>query len=248
MARKVLTNADWAQLAPLFPRKGPQAKRRRRLEGILWIHRTGAPWRDLPACFGRPSTVQSCFYRWDDSGLWARLWQRMREALGEDHAALYIDRTSIPAHRHSAGAQPAQSEQAIGVSRGGRGPKVHAVCDALGYPVAVELSGAQESDVTRARTMLEDQQAQRIVADRGYDCDCLRAQTTARGAEPVIPGRKNRTARIEYDKHWYKSRHLVENFFCRIADHRRVATRYEKTARRFLAMVMLSCILVWLKF
>ena len=161
---------------------------------------------------------------------------------------MYIDSTTVAAHRHSAGACPAQSEQAIGTARGGRGTKVHAVCGALGYPMAVELTGAQASDVTHARTMLEDQQAERIVAGRGCGCDRLREQIVVQGAEPVIPGRKNRKVPVEYDKHWYKSRHLVENFFCRIADHRRVATRYEKTASRFLATVLLSCILVWLKF
>ena len=86
-----------------------------------------------------------------------------------------------------------------------------------------------------------------MVADRGYDSDPLRETIKAKGAEPVIPGRKDRKVPVEYDKHCYGSRHVIENFFCRIKDHRRVATRHEKTAAKFAAMVMLSCILVWLQ-
>ena len=67
----------------------------------------------------------------------------MRDTLGENHEALFIDSTFFLAHRHSAGTRPAESEQAIRVPRGGRGTKVHALCDGLGYLVAVELTDAQ---------------------------------------------------------------------------------------------------------
>jgi transposase len=246
MARTVLTNSDWKQLAPLFPKRGPAKQRRRRLEGILWVHRTGAPWRDVPRCFGPWRSVRSCFERWSDSGLWAHIWETLRALLGEDHEALYLDSTSVKAHRHSAGAR-GKGQEAIGRSRGGRGTKLHAVCDGLGYPLAVALTAAQESDVAQAAGLLEGRAAGQVVADRGYDSDPLRETIKARGAEPVIPGRKHRTVPVEFDRHCYGSRHVIENFFCRIKDHRRVATRYEKTARMFGAMVLLSCILVWLQ-
>ena len=246
MARTVLTNADWQQLAPLFPKRGPAQHRRRRLEGILWVHRTGAPWRDVPRCFGRWESVQSCFSRWSKSGLWASVWEVLRQRSGEDHEALYLDSTSVKAHRHSAGAR-GKGEEAIGRARGGRGTKVHAVCDGLGYPLAVALTAAQEHDAPQAAGLLEGQAAGQVVADRGYDSDALRETIKAKGAEPVIPGRKTRKVAVEYDQHCYGSRHGIENFFCRIKDHRRVATRYEKTAAKFAAMVMLSCILVWLQ-
>ncbi len=87
-----------------------------------------------------------------------------------------------------------------------------------------------------------------MVADRGYDSDALRTKIAAQGAEPVIPPRKHRKEERPYDEHFYESRHVIENFFCRIKDHRRVATRYEKTAAHFAAMVMIFCILMWLKF
>ena len=215
----------------------------------LWVHRTGAPWRDVPAKFGKSDSVQSCFKRWSKSGLWARLWERLRLLPGEDREALYLDSTAVKAHRHSAGARKALGPQAIGSSRAGRGTKIHAACDALGYPLALKLSAANESDIAQAEGLLAGQPAERVVADRGYDSDALRAKIAAQGAEPVIPPRKLRKEERPYDEHCcYGSRHVIENFFCRLKDHRRVATRYEKTAAHCAAMVMISCILMWLKF
>jgi transposase len=84
MAREVLNNEQWKQLEPLFPRFGPKKNRRRRLEGILWVHRTGAPWRDVPGKFGKWQSVQSAFERWSKSAVWQRLWKHLRQMLGED--------------------------------------------------------------------------------------------------------------------------------------------------------------------
>lgn len=168
--------------------------------------------------------------------------------LGEDREALYLDSTAVKAHRHSAGARRELGPQAIGSSRGGRGTKIHAACDALGYPVAVKLTAANESDIAQAKGVLEGQAAERVIADRGHDSDALLETIKEQGAEPVIPPRKHRKEERPYDEHCYGSRHVSENFFCRMKDHRRVATRYEKTAAHFAAMVMISCILVWLKF
>ena len=137
------------------------------------MHRTGAPWRDVPRCFGRWESVQSCFSRWSKSGLWASIWEVLRQRSGEDHEALYLDSTSVKAHRHSAGAR-GKGEEAIGRARGGRGTKVHAVCDGLGYPLAVALTAAQEHDAPQAAGLLEGQAAGQVVADRGYDSDALR--------------------------------------------------------------------------
>jgi transposase len=203
MARTVLTNSQWKQLAALFPKRGPGKKRRLRLEGILWIHRTGAPWRDLPSCFGPWESVQSCFRRWSKSGLWARIWEALRRALGEDHEVFYLDSTAVKAHRHSAGARKDLGNQAIGCSRGGRGTKIHAACDALGYPLAVKLSAANESDIAHAEGLIEGQSAKQVVADRGYDSDSLREKVRSQGAEPVIPPRNSRKEKRPYDEHCY---------------------------------------------
>src|SRR3712207_9023815 len=78
MDRGELTDEQWARLEPLLPARKPRTGRpnedhRRILNGILWIDRTGAPWRDLPQRYGLVGTVSSRFYRWRKAGIWQRI-------------------------------------------------------------------------------------------------------------------------------------------------------------------------------
>ena len=85
-----------------------------------------------------------------------------------------------------------------------------------------------------------------MIGDKGYDSDeFVRAIETA-GATAVIPPRENRIEQREYDKDLYKDRNLVERFWSRMKQFRRVATRYEKTARNFLGFVRVAAIMVLL--
>ena len=118
MSRGDLTDAQWQRLEPLLPEqrpangsKGgrPAEDHRRIINGMLWIDRTGAPWRDLPTRYGPWATVATRFYRWTKSGLWERILhtlQAQADARGElDWDAHYIDGTVIRAHQHAAGAK-----------------------------------------------------------------------------------------------------------------------------------------------
>lgn len=89
--------------------------------------------------------------------------------------------------------------------------------------------------------------AKTILADKGYDAD-ERVINPLReaGKEIVIPPKKKRKEQRDYDKELYKARHLIENFFCRLKQYRAIATRYDKTARNFLAAVYLAATLCWL--
>ena len=86
-----------------------------------------------------------------------------------------------------------------------------------------------------------------VIADKGYDANHFVVAIEAIGAQPVIPPRSNRLTPREYDRHCYKDRNLVERFFNRIKQFRRIATRYEKLDRNFLGMIILSCIMIWLE-
>jgi len=90
-------------------------------------------------------------------------------------------------------------------------------------------------------------EAKAILADKAYDADdrVLNPLREA-GKEIVIPPKKNRKEQRDYDKELYKARHLIENFFCRLKQYRAIATRYDKTARNFLAAVYLAAAVVWL--
>ena len=117
----------------------------------------------------------------------------------------------------------------------------------LGLPVTVVLSPGQAADVRQAEELMRGVPAEVVIGDKGYDSDALVEAIEARGAEAVIPPKKNRKAQREYDKERYTDRNLVERFFGKIKQYRRVATRYEKTARNFLAFVHVASIMVLLR-
>jgi transposase len=140
-----------------------------------------------------------------------------------------------------------QDDQALGRSRGGFGTKIHVAVNGLGLPVAFALTPGQAADVTQAAGLLDGLPAEVVIGDKGYDSDALVKVIEASGAEAVIPPRKNRTDPRPYDPDRYKDRNLVERFWGRAKQYRRVATRYEKTARNFLAFVHLASIMILLR-
>lgn len=112
--RHELTDEQWEQLEPLLPPQKPPTGRpnishRTVLNGILWIIRTGAPWRDLPERYGSWKTVSSRFYRWQQQGVWDRIFarvQQLSDVAGElDWEIHYVDGTVVRAHQHAAGAK-----------------------------------------------------------------------------------------------------------------------------------------------
>ncbi len=85
----------------------------------------------------------------------------------------------------------------------------------------------------------------RVVADRGYDSNALRALIARLGAEAVIPPSSDRVRQIPYDRLAYRSRNLVERLWCRLKDWRRVATRYDKLANNFLATAIIAAAIIY---
>ena len=108
------------------------------------------------------------------------------------------------------------------------------------------LSAGQVADITQATALIADFEPERVIADKAYDADPLVQSIQEQGAEAIIPPRSNRHALRIYDRHWYKDRNLVERFFNRIKQFRRIATRYEKLDRNFFAMITLVCSYIWL--
>ena len=119
--------------------------------------------------------------------------------------------------------------------------------DALGNPARFILTPGQVNDILQAEDLITGIPFEHLLADKGYDADWLRARIAAVGAEAVIPSRRSRSQIIPYDKHIYQERNLVERFFNKIKHFRRIATRYEKTAISFSAMLFLVGAIVWLR-
>ena len=125
--------------------------------------------------------------------------------------------------------------------------KIHATVDALGNPTGFLLTPGQACDLDGADALLPVLAAPMVIADKGYDADerVLHPLTQA-GKTAVIPPKTNRKHQRAYDRELYKARHLIENFFCQLKQFRALATRYDKTARNFLAAVHLAAATIWL--
>jgi transposase len=221
---------------------------RLRIEAILWILRTGAPWRDLPELFGRWKSVYGRFRAWTESGLWSAILNALSRA-NVDKEAVMVDSTAMRVHAHGANLAGGQAAQAMARSRSSLSTKIHLACDALGYPLSFILTGANVSDFDQAKPLLARHLSAAAFAlmDKGYDSDPIRAYVNQLGGVAVIPPKTNRVVKPDFDEHLYRERHRIENLFARLKSNRRIATRYEKLHATFAAMVSLACILVWLK-
>lgn len=121
------------------------------------------------------------------------------------------------------------------------------IVDALGNPLALSLTGGQVHDITQAEALTALVEPQALLADKGYDADHFVENLAVREIKSVIPPKSNRKIKRDCDFALYCERNLVERFFNTIKHFRAIATRYEKTARNFLAGLHLVCALVWLK-
>lgn len=256
MARELLSDEQWEQISPHLPpeqmrgRRSYIAPHRQTVEGILWIARTGAPWRDLPERYGKWITVYQRFRRWSQKGLFRRVLEAMMGEMDLDVAM--IDGTYLKAHQHSAGAckeglcsEKSKVQQAIGKAPGGLASKVVAVCDKEGRIAAFTLAPGPRSEVKLADDVIGQINSMgRFLADRAYDSRALRTRVEGLGAEAVIPSRRTVKRPPPCDMEAYKARHLVENAFADIKHYRGIATRYCKLALTFTEMLSLVCFMV----
>ena len=117
----------------------------------------------------------------------------------------------------------------------------------MGNPTGFLLTPGQACDLEGADALLPVLAAPIVIADKGYDADQRVLEPLAHaGKTAVIPPRANRRTQRDDDKDLYKARHLIENFFCKLKQFRALATRYDKTARNFLAAIYLAAATVWL--
>jgi transposase len=146
-----------------------------------------------------------------------------------------IDSTSVRAHQQAASAKKAGADHCLGRSRGG-------------LPIRLGLTAGQTHDGQIADTLLDHLGPRTIVlADKAYDTDRIRELIQDQGATPNIPPKSNRRWKPCFSKRLYRERNLIERFFSKLKHFRRVATRYDKLATNFLAMVQLASMRLWLR-
>jgi transposase len=140
-----------------------------------------------------------------------------------------------------------QAEQALGRSRGGFSTKIHVTVDGLGYPLRLHLTPGERHDIIKAHDLIVDLEFDFVIADRSYGAKDFRDEIIARGAEPVIPPRKNAKEPYDYDEWRYRERHLIECFIGKIKHFRRVFSRFDKLAKRYLGFLQFVSTLIWLR-
>jgi transposase len=140
------------------------------------------------------------------------------------------------------------ADHCLGRSWGGLTTKIHVVVDVQGLPIRLGLTAGQAHDGQIADTLLDHLVPRTIVlADKAYDADRIRELIQDQGATPNIPPKSNRRWKPCFSKRLYRERNLTERFFSKLKHFRRVATRYDKLAANFLAMIQLASMRLWLR-
>lgn len=136
--------------------------------------------------------------------------------------------------------------EALGRSVGGHSTKIHCICDSLGLPIRFLLSGGEVHDSRMAQALFDGLFGKHLLADKGYDSQSLVTAAEAAGMVVLIPSRSNSLNPRTYDPAIYRERNQIERLFNRLKNCRRVASRYEKTARNYLAMLQIAGTMLWL--
>jgi len=252
--RHELTDTQWERIKEMLPLEHPkEGKRgcpakydnRRIMNGILWIARNGAPWRELPERYGKWQAVYARFRTWKQMGLYEAIFAAL--SADADRENISIDSTSCKVHQSANGGEKAENK-AVGVSKGGRNTKIHAAVDGLGNPLAFLLSPGNDHDSKHAIPLLEEMEigGSNILGDKAYGAKAIREYLTAQEASYTIPPKSNDSEPWPVDYHTYKERHLVECFFQKLKWFRRIFTRYDKLDNSFLSFVFLAAICILL--
>ncbi|MBA3904315.1 MAG: IS5/IS1182 family transposase [Rhodocyclaceae bacterium] len=214
------------------------------LSGIVYLLRTGLPWRDVPAHFGVWGTIYTRFRRWCATGLFARMLSVLsRRGRG---ALRHLDCSHIKLHQHGTNPAGGQLAQAMGRTKGGLNTKLAAIVDRHGRALAVALAPGPRHDLLAVEPVLARARRGLVVADKGFDADNFRRRLRAQRTRCCIPPKRARRQPARFHRGHYRHRHHVENFFGRIKAMRRISTRYEKLATTFLAFVQLAAVIDWL--
>ena len=253
--RYELTESEWLRIKDMLPPEHPKEGKRGRpakcdnrsaINGILWIARGGAPWRELPERYGPWQTVYSRFRKWKEMGVFEAIFQAL--SIDADFENISIDSTSCKVHQSANGGEKAV-EKAVGMSRGGRNTKIHTLVDGLGNPLAFMLSSGADHDSTHAVPLLQtiDIEGSNILGDKAYGAKAIREYIESQNASYTIPTRENCDIPWPVDWYTYKERHLIECLFQKLNGFRGIFTRYDKLDSSFIAFVYIGAIAILLK-
>lgn len=140
-----------------------------------------------------------------------------------------------------------QEAAGLGRSRGGFTTKLHLSLSDNWVPLRWLLTSGNRNDITQAPALIDGYSYEYVIGDKAYDSDAFREEIVSAGGVAVIPPRNSRTDPRPYDQDLYKRRNIIERFFHRLKQYRRVATRYDKLGIRYLGFVYFAAILITAK-
>src|SRR6266536_2444956 len=214
VSRGDLTDTEWRILNPLLPDRGERgpaiADKRRTMNGILWVLRTGAPWRDLPERYGKWNSALCASPAGASSGCGMRYLRRWR-ALGLPPTR---NMPSIPQLCGRTNMPPAQKGESKSGSARPLARRLLHENPPSHDPLTFDVTGGEVHEVKGydALMQLHEIDPAKLIGDKGYDSDGIRNDLAERGIEPVIPPQSNSKTPIEYDREAYKRRNLIERF------------------------------------
>ncbi|HXE30778.1 MAG TPA: IS5 family transposase [Terriglobales bacterium] len=260
-SRSGLTEDQWARIEPLLPtlprrrdgRGRPWRNNRGCFEGILWVLRTGARWRDMPSEYPSGVTCWRRLKEWEEAGVWEAAWRQLLSDLDRkgllkwDEA--FADGSFAPAKKGA---------RKFGKTKRGKGTKWMLLVDGEGVPLGALLASASPAEVTLLEPTLEKvllpcadgrlraPQLPRIIADKAYDSDDLRRRLLARGTELIAPNRSHRKRKTADGRtlRRYRRRWKVERTFAWLSNFRRLAIRWDRLFVIYRGLFHVACLLI----
>jgi transposase len=253
-----LTNEQWSVVEKLLPvgevrtgRRGrPWSDRRKVFNGILWILRTGAPWKDLPPRYGSYQTGHRRFQNWVRSGVLEKILlaagatsQRSRRAGFE----------GMFCGRHLCSGQ--KRGRLVGKTKRGKGAKIMGIAEGHGLPLALRTESASPAEVKLVEKTMEDRIVpdvpERLIGDKAYDSDRLDQKLMEHyGTELIAPNKINRRTPTQDGRplRRYRKRWKIERLFAWLFNFRRLVVRYEYHAENFQGFLHLAAVIILLRY
>lgn len=215
------------------------------VDAVLFRAQTGVPWRDLPERFGPWKTVYNKFAMWSHRGYWERIFRALQLDVADD--GVIIDASVVRAHQDAAGGKGGSTAMHWGVLEVDS-PRRFTLSPTRRAARSTSKS-RRDSSTSRAvaeSIVREHGRGNELIADTGYESGAIRACAKKAGLKPVIHPHPRRRKKSPLDRGAYRKRYLVEVFFHNLKRFRGLATRFEKTAKHYLAHLHVACIKVWL--
>lgn len=244
-----VTDTQWKIIEPHLPKTKstgrPSLNPRTVFNAILWVLDSGAKWRYIPKEFGNWNSIYHKFRSWCNEGVFENLLHSLVDSCRKFYL-VEMDSTFCKVHQHAAGARKIFGNQNIGVSRGGKTTKIHALVNEHFQLIGVDLTGGNFHDSEIAIKLLSKitLAGKIVLADKAFCSDEIRKFIAQEKAVACIPDKSNSVHIHDFDKELYKARNIVERFFQRIKNFRHIATRYDKLSDCFLNFIFLAAVMI----